>query len=169
MRWFDSRWKSQDAVPDIDPGLVKRYLIAAGASLGVWTVISLVLMGNSTGPEVKVAAIQPESSSLLAHNQGDEDRYLQLLERMREQSQDAGEQGAELIVWPEGALLFDPQIEDKIDFRGLTEETSAHLAAGYIVVTDPVNDIFRNEVTVLNPQGQFLGVYGKDHPVTFGG
>jgi len=169
LSWFDSRWQHEDAAPAIDLGLVKRYLVAALASLGVWIVISLVLLGNSMGPEVKVAAIQPEVSSLLVYNQDDESGYLQILERMREQSQDAGEQGAQLIVWPEGALLFDPQIEDKLDFRGLTEETGAHLVAGYIVVTDPDIPIFRNEATVLNPQGEYLGVYGKDHPVPFGG
>jgi apolipoprotein N-acyltransferase len=169
LRWSDSRWQPQDAVPNIDPGLVKRYLIVAGASLGVWIVLSLVLLGSPTGPEVKVAAIQPESSSLLTYNKGDEEGYLQLLERMREQSKDAGEQGAELIVWPEGAMLFDPQVEDKLDFKGLAEETGAHVVAGYIVVTDPEAHIFRNEATVINPQGEFLGVYGKDHPVTFGG
>ena len=27
----------------------------------------------------------------------------------------------------------------------------------------------RNEVTVLTPEGEFLGVYGKDHPVAWGG
>jgi len=27
----------------------------------------------------------------------------------------------------------------------------------------------RNEVTVLTPKGEFLGVYGKDHPVAFSG
>jgi apolipoprotein N-acyltransferase len=166
LRVFDSRWQPQDTVPDIDSGLVKQHLLAAAASLGIWIVISLVLLGNPTGPEVKVAAIQPEASPLLAKNRGDEDRYLQLLERMREQSQDAGEQAAQLIVWPEGALLFDPQIEDKFDLKGLTEETGAHLVAGYIVSAEPDSHIFRNEATVLNPQGEFLGVYGKDHPVT---
>jgi apolipoprotein N-acyltransferase len=29
--------------------------------------------------------------------------------------------------------------------------------------------LFRNEATVIDPQGQFLGVFGKDHPVVFGG
>jgi apolipoprotein N-acyltransferase len=28
---------------------------------------------------------------------------------------------------------------------------------------------FRNEATVINPQGEFLGIFGKDHPVLFGG
>ncbi len=169
LRWLDSRWQPMDAAPAIDPGLVKRYLIAAAASLGVWIVFSLILMRIPTGPEVKVAAIQPEASSLLTYMQGDEDGYLQLLERMRVQSQDAGEQEAQLIVWPEGAMLFDPQVEDKLDFKGLAEETGAHLVAGYIVSTDPDKHIFRNEATVINPQGEFIGVYGKDHPVTFGG
>jgi len=28
---------------------------------------------------------------------------------------------------------------------------------------------FYNEATVINPEGEFLGVFGKDHPVVFGG
>jgi apolipoprotein N-acyltransferase len=168
LRWIDSFWP-QEEIPALDQGLVKRYLFAAGGCLGIWIVISLVTLGSPTGPEVKVAAIQPEASSLLTFNKGDDIGYQRLLSRMREQSLDAGEQGAELIVWPEGSLLFDPRVDDQLDLRGLTAETGSHLAVGYIVVTDPVHDIFRNEATVLNPQGDFLGVYGKDHPVTFGG
>ncbi|MGK0619447.1 hypothetical protein [Meiothermus cerbereus] len=29
--------------------------------------------------------------------------------------------------------------------------------------------LFRNEATVISPTGEFLGVYGKDHSVLFGG
>lgn len=57
-------------------------------------------------------------------------------------------------------------MEDRLDMAGLAAETDAHLALGYVVILE---NGFRNEATVLNPQGEFLGVFGKDHPVVFGG
>jgi apolipoprotein N-acyltransferase len=38
---------------------------------------------------------------------------------------------------------------------------------GYVVMMG--EEGFRNEATIINPEGQFLGVFGKDHPVVFGG
>jgi apolipoprotein N-acyltransferase len=58
-------------------------------------------------------------------------------------------------------------VDDRLDLRGLAAETDAHLAVGYVVEID--THTFRNEATVINPQGDFLGVFGKDHPVAFGG
>ncbi|RLC95911.1 MAG: hypothetical protein DRI77_09315, partial [Chloroflexi bacterium] len=84
------------------------------------------------------------------------------------------EQGAQLIVWHEGALPFDPQAEHTADgssalttsLQALAAETGAHLVIGYAVKTEQG---LRNEVTVLTPEGEFLGVYGKAHPVAWGG
>ncbi len=63
-------------------------------------------------------------------------------------------------------MPFDPQVEQTEELRALAAETGAHLAIGYAVRTEQG---LRNEVTVLTPEGQFLGVYGKDHPVAFAG
>ncbi len=35
-------------------------------------------------------------------------------------------QGAQFIVWPEGALICDPQAEDRLSLRGLAAETDMH-------------------------------------------
>jgi len=57
-------------------------------------------------------------------------------------------------------------VDDKIDLLGLSTETDIFLATGYGVFTDLG---LRNEATVISPTGEFLGVFGKDHPVVFAG
>jgi hypothetical protein len=69
--------------------------------------------------------------------------------------------GLILIVWPEEALPFDPQVAHTDELRALAAETGATLAMGYNVMTAEGR---RNEATVLAPDGAFLGVYGKEHP-----
>ncbi|GIW25714.1 carbon-nitrogen hydrolase family protein [Meiothermus sp.] len=49
----------------------------------------------------------------------------------------------------------------------LARESGAYLVVGYVVVIG--ERLFRNEATVISPAGEFLGVYGKDHPVIFAG
>lgn len=83
------------------------------------------------------------------------------MERRIDDSREAAAQGAQLIVWPEEALPFDSQVAHTDDLRALAAETGAYLAMGYNVMTAEGR---RNEVTVLAPDGTFLGVYGKEHP-----
>jgi apolipoprotein N-acyltransferase len=87
--------------------------------------------------------------------------------KFAELTRQAARQGAQIIVWPEMAIEGDPRITNTAGFQQLAAETHAYLALGYFVsVTDK---IWRNEATLLKPDGRFLGVYGKDHPLTFAG
>jgi apolipoprotein N-acyltransferase len=54
-----------------------------------------------------------------------------------------------------------------LGLAALARESSAYLAIGYVVEL-PAGG-FRNEATVIDPGGAFMGVFGKDHPVVFGG
>jgi apolipoprotein N-acyltransferase len=84
-----------------------------------------------------------------------------------ELTRQAAQNNAQIVVWPEIAIEGDPQVTNTAEFRQLAAETNAYLNLGYFVeVTDR---LWRNETTVLSPDGQFLGIYGKDHPVTFAG
>jgi apolipoprotein N-acyltransferase len=163
---FDRRWSLEDAPVRVDVRGVRRWSVGAGATLVAWAVLSLLLFSQPTAPTVRVAAVQPGASVISAAFGGLEERVAALTERMSEQTRMAAGEGARFVVWPEGALSFDPQEEDRLDLRGLTAETGAHLAVGYAIVLD---EGLRNEATVINPQGDFLGTFGKDHPVTFGG
>lgn len=167
MRWLDSRWKLAADAPALDSGLLRGWTLAGGVVSVLWVATSLVLWNIPLGtPTLKVAAIQPAVSPVLTANAGDKELAGQILDRMVAQTRDAAARGAQFIVWPEGSFLWDPQVEDRLDLRGLASETDAHLALGYLVILE---NGFRNEATVLTPQGEFLGVFGKDHPVVFGG
>jgi len=170
--WLDK--KNQLELPDnrysspipITMGLSRRWAVIGGSIVTVWIMLSLILLNSPiNSPSVRVAAIQPAISPIGSIMQ-DKD-ISQLYNRMLEQTRDAGDEGAQFIVWPEGSFNWDPQVEDRLNLTDLAAETDAHLAVGYVVVVG--EEGFRNEATVINPEGEFLGVFGKDHPVVFGG
>jgi len=166
MAAFDRRWPMEDGELSVDGAEARPWLIGAGATLAGWVVLSLLLFRQPHSHAVRVAAVQPGASVISLAFQGLDEKVGALTQRMVEQTQEAAGAGARMVVWPEGALSFDPQEEDRLDLRELAAETDAHLAVGYAVLLD---EGLRNEATVLTPEGEFLGTFGKDHPVTFGG
>ncbi len=163
---YDRRWPGEDVQLSPQVRRARPWLIGAGAALATWVGLSLLLFRQPDTPSVRVAAVQPGASIISIAFQGLDEKVAALTGRMMEQTRDAAGEGAQLVVWPEGALSFDPQAEDRLELRELAGETDAHLAVGYAVLLD---EGLRNEATVLNPEGDFLGTFGKDHPVTFGG
>ena len=167
MNWMDNRWKLADDAPPLVAGQIRRWKWVGGIVIVVWIGLSLILFNLPLDTAThKVAAIQPSVSPVVNANQGEEELVAQLHIRMIEQTRDAATQGAEFIVWPEGAFLWDPQVEDRLNLTELAQDTNSYLATGYVVILD---EGFRNEATVIDPKGEFLGVFGKDHPVVFGG
>ncbi|PKO11895.1 MAG: hypothetical protein CVU39_26880 [Chloroflexi bacterium HGW-Chloroflexi-10] len=164
---LDKRWKLPQEKSILPLPLAKRWVLIGSSVLVVWILISLVQYNRPLDtPSVRAAAIQPAISPIITANQNQTEKAINIRNRMLEQSQTAAQDGAQLIVWPEGALMWDPQVDSQIDFSELARETQAHFAIGYVVNMEKG---FRNEATVINPQGEFLGVFGKDHPVVFGG
>jgi apolipoprotein N-acyltransferase len=169
LAWFDGRWRLDRDCQPIDMRQARNWLLGAGLLCAVWLALSAGLFASLGSHSVRVAAIQPDYKSLwtaqeIASNTLSTARYReihnQLFERLVVQTRAAAEQGAELIVWPEGALNIDPQSVLTRPLRDLAAETNAYLVLPY-AVSD------RNEVTILAPDGRFLGVYGKNHPVIF--
>ncbi|MCX7602326.1 MAG: hypothetical protein N2Z75_10365, partial [Meiothermus sp.] len=138
----------------LSPRLVRRWLWAGGLVLLGWVGLSLWLYRPEAG-SLRVAAIQPATSPILALNRGEAALAQATLERMKAQTLEAARQGARLIVWPEGAFTFDPQTDDRLGLVTLAQESRAYLVVGYVVVTG--ERIFRNEATVIGPEGRFLG------------
>jgi len=138
--------------------LARNWLIGISFLLAAWIGLSLTLTEYETRntPHVRVAAIQPAFK--IKSEAG--------LQKMYDLTRQAAAQGAQLVVWHEGALPFDPQAEHSDELRALVAKTGTHLVIGYAVET---GQGLRNEVTVLTPEGEFPGVYGKDHPVAFAG
>ena len=91
----------------------------------------------------------PEIINVSRNYLGRDELVTKLHARMIRQTGEAAEQGAKFIVWPEGSLVYDPQVEDRLGLTGLVAETGAYLAVGYLVMEEQG---FRNEATVLNPE-----------------
>lgn len=164
---YDRKTDFETMQASLSPQLVKNWLVATAVILIVWISLSLVLyLQPLSTPTLKVAAIQPSRSLVMSALAGEEGEVTRLHQRMIEQTRQAAQQGARLVVWPEGVMPWDPLVEDRLDLRRLTSETNAYLATGYVIVTERG---LRNEATVLSPEGEFLGVFGKDHPVVFAG
>lgn len=153
----DRRWHPAAEGPVIPVRLARPWLTGVTVVLVGWTVLSLALLGQATGAgrSVRVAALQPAETGTAAATK----------QTLFAQTREAAAQGAKLVVWPEGALLYDPQIGQPGDFLALARETGAYLAVGYGVLGPPM----RNEMVLISPEGAFLGVYGKDHPVVWMG
>jgi apolipoprotein N-acyltransferase len=133
--------------------------VAVGALLLGWAGASVLLLDDAP-PTVRVAAVQnglPNEPELV------DARF----ERYVAQTREAAAQGARIIVWNEAGLTFDPQVERTAALRDLAAETDAFLVLGYRV--EEADGRTRNATTLLAPDGEFLGVYGKDHPGAFAG
>jgi len=143
--------------------MVSRWSTGTALALVGWTILSLILFIPADGPMVKTAAIQPEVSPIITGNRGEEALLAEIHANIISETRKAAEEGAEFIVWPEGALQYDPQEKDPLGLQDLARETGSYLAIGYVV--NVTEGVFRNEATVISPQGDFLGVFGKDHPV----
>ncbi len=133
--------------------VLRAWLVGVGSAAALWTVLSLALYVQPvTTPLVKVGTVQSGKLGTLGY--------------FIEGTYNLAEQGVELIVWPEGALHYDPQVELTAEIQALAKDTGAYLVTGAAIKT---SQGLRNEALVISPQGQFLGVYGKDHPLTLMG
>ncbi len=156
LHLFDRRWKLDAEVPPLAGRSVRNWSLRVLAALVAWCGLSLALFRSPPTATVRVAALHYDAGI-----------PWEGVERFMQLTREAAEQGAQVIVWPEMAIQGDPQVVNTADFRRLATETDAYLALGYFV---PVGErVWRNEATLLAPSGDFLGVYGKDHPVTFAG
>ena len=88
------------------------------------------------------------------------------MQKLYELTRQATGKGAQMVIWPEGALYFDPRTNRTQEIRDLVRETGVYLVLGYGLRTAQG---LTNEATVVAPDGRFLGVYGKDHPVIWMG
>lgn len=161
------RRQGRHASANIAPQTVSRSATIVGVMLLLWFALSLILLTDPQERTVTAAAIQPDITTLRERTpEGSHWRdtlYGELIDRTRT----AARQGAQFIVWPEGALQFDPLIDDRLGLSDLARETDSYLVVGYGGELTP--GVFRNEATLIDPAGHFLGVYGKDHPMLFGG
>ena len=131
-------------------------------ALGVWCAVGLYSL-DASDPTVRVAVLQPG----LRRNdvEGTPDvRDRAMLDRLTAQTRVAASRGAQLVVWPEAALARDPAIAYERDLADLARTSGVSIVVGYGIYT-PAG--LRNEAVTVVPSGEFVGRYGKDHPVGF--
>jgi len=161
---FDRVWRWDDP-PPIAQHIARRWLGVLGLLLAAWTGLSLTLYATQPdAPTVRVAAIQPNLPR--AAHRDTQTTSAQRLAILATQTRQAAAQGAQVIVWPEMALGFDPQVQYTPDLKALAAETGAYLVIGYVVDD---KESFRNEAILLAPAGRFLDVYAKTHPMIASG
>jgi apolipoprotein N-acyltransferase len=161
----DRRWPGGDH-PSIERKSGVRALCLLGILLIGWVGLSTALYWSRPldPPTVTAAAVQPNLPR--AAHRDTQTAAEQRLAVLSAQTRDAAARGARLVVWPEMALGFDPQIEYTEVLQALAAETGTTLVIGYVLETDQG---FRNEAAVLAPSGDFLGVYGKNRPMIASG
>jgi apolipoprotein N-acyltransferase len=147
------------AQPKLFQGVnLRRVGLGVSSALLGWIILSLALFQPQAGT-LSVAAIHP---GMQVRSAEDDFRLGLLYDATRM----AAQRGAQLVVWNEGALPFDPQQTHTQALQALAAESEAYLSIGYLVET---NAGLRNEATLLAPDGDFLSVFGKDHPVLLSG
>jgi len=140
---FD-RFRRLEGVPPVEASLTRKWLIGVAIMLLAWTGVSQIALHVLPHTlSIRVAAIQP--AFRVRTDEG--------LRRLSDLTRQAAEQGAELIVWHEGALPFDPQVRHADTLQALAAETGAHLVIGYAVETEAG---YRNEAVILTRDGAFL-------------
>jgi apolipoprotein N-acyltransferase len=157
---LDRRWQF-DETSTPDSKSVLRWLAGVGAILVIWIGISMAILASApASPKtIRVAAVQHNYP--VPGHQDTQESQAQRLQVLSDQTRAAAQQGAQLVVWPELGLGFDPQVEYTNEIKSLAAEVNAYLLIGYGVGDDPRG--WRNEMVMLTPDGQFLDVYGKNH------
>ncbi len=176
---MDRRWPHLTSFPVPRRTAAWSSAIAAGVTV-VWIASSLLIYGQVTaamGPTVRVASIQPGIEDATpnflsgttgtgmrpAENQARRERQQARLIAM---TRDAANQGAQLIVWPEEVLDYDPLAEGQGDWIGdLAKSTKTTLVVGY--QQDPsMGQRTPNMAATFLPTGEVAGQpYYKVHPV----
>jgi apolipoprotein N-acyltransferase len=131
--------------------LARRWSIGLGIIAVSWIALGAVLYQTPTTPRVTVAAIQP---------------YQPTVPNLARGTRAAARKGAQIVVWPEGALNYDPRQRNSDLFQRLAQENNVYLVIGFGLRAP---EGVYNQTIVVSPQGEFLGTYGKAHPVSYVG
>ncbi|MDZ7844645.1 MAG: nitrilase-related carbon-nitrogen hydrolase [Anaerolineales bacterium] len=159
IRRYDRWLEAGGCSPPSMKGKPERQVGWAGAALGIWMLVSLIMFQFPVpDPAFTIRAAAVQTGFRIQSEQG--------LEKLLELTDQAVDQGAELVVWPEGILPFDPRDKHTRVLKAYAAEREVHLVIGYVVKTTTGS---RNEAVILTPDGELFGPYGKDHPVGWSG
>lgn len=160
--------------------LAKQSWIKRGIKLAGWALVLVVmslLLQRPLQPVIPSSGATPIRVGMVQHELGDFDV-------LEEQSRQLVRQGATLVVWPEYALMTDPNnprvSRSGPKLRALLAETNISLIFGckkLLPLNTPVDwlrreqmlrmegDLFSNTVVLMGPDGKVIGSYDKTHPI----
>ncbi len=151
---YDRYTAKRPAPPDrisVPLPAARRWSIGLSIIAVIWVVLGTALYRTPTTPRVTVAAIQP---------------YQTTVPNLARLTRDAALKGAQIVVWPEGALNYDPRQRDSDVFQRLARDNKVYLVIGFGLSAP---EGLYNQTIVVSPRGEFLGTYGKAHPVSYAG
>ena len=131
--------------------VARRWSIGLGVIAVIWIALGAALYQAPKTPTVTVAAIQP---------------YQPTVPNLARGTREAALKGAQIVVWPEGALNYDPRQRNSDVFQRIAQENRVVLVIGF--GWRSLEGLY-NQTIVVSPQGDFLGTYGKAHPVSYVG
>lgn len=145
---------------------VSKWFLVTCFLLTVWTGLSqgLYTKKDHPGQTIRVAAIQPNLPR--AAHRDNTTPSTDRLSILSELTRQAAVQEAQLVVWPEMAIGFDPHSVYSQEIEALAVETQTYLVIGYVL---DESSGFRNETILLSPSGQRIGIYSKNHPMILTG
>jgi apolipoprotein N-acyltransferase len=159
--------------------LEARPLVVAVVVVVVWGAFGVVRLQNDvlSGPTVRVALLQPNVNEGLADLVRESEDSV--LERFHAQEKKAIEQGADMIVWPEGSFpnrKLRREIEDMAHVELLPEGVAAppaSIVGASVIGRDKGDDrklhwVRHNSGFVVDDKLKVLGRFDKTHLVPFG-
>ena len=177
IRWLDA--KQGPSRPGVPQAVVTRWVAGVVVVLLVWVVAGLGItahVSNAQGPITNAAYVQPglgdTASGVLVGDQARDNRTPD--QRRDDQQADlsaltvgAAQAGAQLVVWPEEVLDYDPRQTRTEWIPDLARQSGVYLVAGF--TEDFADPSQPNRALLWDPDGQLLGEYSKTKRVLMEG
>ena len=156
------RWKAV-----VVQGAVVLALVIAWTSFGA---ASVQHTRDTAGPSVRVAAVQPGTANEPVGLGGPPTpaQVSAMQAELSEMTRSAAAQGAQLVVWPEEVIGFNPQTapaEQSAWLFDLVRETRVTLVTGYIGFFP--DGSYTNAAALIDPSGTVVGHFTKAHQAPF--
>lgn len=168
LRWFDRRTTPIDSVPVPQDVFTRVFIWGVSLTL-LWVVVSVGLFFHTRsefGPTARMAAIQLGTGTGFSAD-GTGKFGIETKRRYTELSEQAAAAGAKYLVWPEAGLDFDPRVTDPTWIPGLAKRSGAYIQAAWFYQDSDGTQ--HNQAGLWGPDGSFVGVYDKIHPIAIDG
>jgi apolipoprotein N-acyltransferase len=153
--------------------------VVAVASVA-WGVSGVMIYNSvqaSSGATVRVAVVQPGSAYAVVNNVSEPSQAQEAVfeAQLSSMTLQAARRGAQLVVWPEEYLPFNPATapaRDKAWLRGLLRQTHVYLVTGFV---DPLSKLatywvpysYENQADLISPNDTILATYTKQHQAPY--